>query len=239
MNPSPKIAVLGAGHMGSALIAGWRKSGLLEISATTSQGGNREAASAADIVVVAVKPYAVQKVVEEIRDVLHAPQILISVAARVPLAQIQVPIPVYRAIPNLAGAIGKGATGIATNHPERDAVRALFERLGVVEFVSERELDVVTALSGSGPAYACLVMEALAAGGVHQGLRREPALRLAAQTMLGAASLVLETGIQPGALSDQVVTPGGTTIAGLAELEKAAVRAAFMAAVEAGVKRCR
>ncbi len=225
--------------MGSALVEGWTRSGLRGIVSTRSTGGNREAAAAADIIVVAVKPHVVHAVLEEIRDALHDGQILVSVAAAVSLAAIEkaVRVPVFRAMPNLPSAIGKGATAIATRSPDPARVVNLFERVGSVELVDETALHAVTALSGSGPAYAYLVIEALAAGGMKQGLKRGVALRLAAQTLLGAAAMAIETGPHPAELRDRVVTPGGTTIAGLHELEKSGVRGALMSAVEAGARR--
>jgi pyrroline-5-carboxylate reductase len=225
--------------MGSALIEGWTRSGLRGIVSTRSAGANREAAAGADFIVVTVKPHLVLSVAGEIRDVLRPGQVLISGAAAVPLAALEerVDIPVFRAISNLPAAIGKAATAVATHASDAAPVVSLFARVGAVELVPEAALHAVTGLSGSGPAYAYLVIEALAAGGVKQGLKRDAALRLAAQTLAGAAAMVLETGVHPAELRDRVVTPGGTTIAGLHELEKAGVRAAFMAAVEAGTRR--
>ncbi len=225
--------------MGSALVEGWARSGIKGVVSTRSTGGNREAAAVADIVIVAVKPHVVQVVLEEIRDVLREGQILVSAAAAVPLAAIEkvVRVPAFRVLSNLPAAIGKGATAIATHAADSTRVVSLFARIGSVELVDEAVLHAVTALSGSGPAYAYLVIEALASGGVKQGLKRDVAMRLAAQTVLGAAAMVTETGVHPAELRDRVVTPGGTTIAGLHELEKSGVRGALMAAVEAGAKR--
>lgn len=255
-----RIAVLGAGNMGSALIGGILKSGLAskeDIVATTrspehaaavaerfqiraSHKANREAAAGADLVILAVKPSSVPGVLEDIREVLHEGQILLSVAAAVPIALIEriveKPLPVFRAMPNIPVVVEEGATAVASNAAATPEQRALIERIfravGVVCFVDEDLMDAVTALSGSGPAYVYMVIEALIAGGLKMGISREVSTRLAEQTVLGAAKLVRETGLHPAILRDQVITPGGVTISAIHELERHGLRAMLISAVE-------
>jgi pyrroline-5-carboxylate reductase len=172
----------------------------------------------------------------------------VSIAAGVSLFQIQSQLPsqarVVRAMPNTPALVGAGATALCANEAagddDRRLARALFEAVGVVwEAPREDLMDAVTGLSGSGPAYVFLVLEALGDAGVRQGLPRDAAYQLAFQTVLGAARLAQESGVHPAALKDQVTSPGGTTIAGLAELERGGVRAAFQAAVAAATARSR
>jgi pyrroline-5-carboxylate reductase len=146
-------------------------------------------------------------------------------------------------MPNTPALVGAGATafalGKAATHEDSQLASALFSSAGVAFEVEERMLDAVTGLSGSGPAYACLVIEALSDGGVAAGLPREIAVKLAAQTLLGSAKMVLETGLHPGELKDMVASPGGTTIEGLHELEKAGLRGVLISAVRAAAVKSR
>ncbi|MBC8125803.1 MAG: pyrroline-5-carboxylate reductase, partial [Gloeobacteraceae cyanobacterium ES-bin-144] len=173
------------------------------------------------------------------------PVLVISIAAGITVAALETAaasqIRVIRAMPNTPALVGKGAAGycIGTRATAEDAetARVILGSVGLAVAVPERLMDAVTGLSGSGPAYIYLVIEAMADGGVRQGLPREDALRLAAQTVLGAAAMVLETGKHPAVLKDMVTSPGGTTIAGLAELERRGLRAALIEAVVAASQR--
>ncbi|HWB87015.1 MAG TPA: pyrroline-5-carboxylate reductase [Bryobacteraceae bacterium] len=255
-----RIAVIGAGNMGSALVGGILKVGVADrehVVATVrtaehasevagkygipvTAGGNREAAAWAEIVVLSVKPGTLPKVLEEIRDVLHPGQILISLAASLPIALIEKlverTLPVFRAMPNIPVVVEEGATAVAVNAhctPEqRELVASIFRAVGVVVFVEEDLMHAVTALSGSGPAYIYMVIEALTAGGLKMGLSREASTRLAEQTVLGAAKLVRETMLHPAILRDQVITPGGVTISAIHELEKHGLRSMLISAIE-------
>ncbi len=269
MSELKRIAVLGAGNIGSALIGGMLKAGVAtaeQISATVlspehaqelaerfgisaSAGGNRQAAENADVVIVAVKPATLPRVLEEIRGSLRRGQVLVSLAAAVPIAVIEklaeCRLPVYRAMPNIPVVVREGATALASNNegsPEQHAfVESVFRAVGVVCWVEEDLLHAVTALSGSGPAYIYMVIEALIEGGLKMGLSREIATRLTEQTVLGAAKLVKETGLHPAILKDQVITPGGTTISAVHELEKHGLRSMLISAIETatGVSRAR
>ena len=255
-----RIAVIGAGNMGAALIGGILKGGVAErcaVRATVrtperagelenrygirvTAGGNREAAAESDLIVLAVKPGTLPKVLEEIRDSLNPPQILLSLAASVPIALIEKTVgkgmPVFRAMPNIPVVVEEGATAVAANAhctaEQRDAVESIFRAVGVVVFVEEDLMHAVTALSGSGPAYVYMVIEALIAGGLKMGHSREVSTRLAEQTVLGAAKLVRETMLHPAILRDQVITPGGVTISAIHELEKHGLRSMLISAIE-------
>ena len=260
-----KITILGAGNMGAALLGGILKGGVadsgdlratvrtperaLELteqySVRVTAGGNREAAAGADLVVLAVKPTTLPKVVKEIREVLDEKQIVLSLAASVPIALIEQLIgrrmPVFRAMPNIPVVVEEGATAVASNSvctPEQRAViENIFRAVGVVVFVDEELMHAVTALSGSGPAYVYMVIEALIAGGLKMGLSREVSTRLAEQTVLGAAKLVRETTLHPAILRDQVITPGGVTISAIHELERHGLRSMLISAVETATRR--
>lgn len=267
MSEKKRIAVIGAGNMGAAMIGGILKAQVAEpgeVVATTRSaerasevaerygiraraGGNREAAAESDLILLAVKPGVLATVLEEIRDVLHEGQILISLAAVAPIRLIERLIarrmPVFRAMPNIPVVIEEGATAVSANGVATAEHRALVERIfravGVVCFVDEEAMDAVTALSGSGPAYVYMVIEALIAGGLKMGLSHEVATRLAEQTVLGAARLVKETGIHPAILRDQVITPGGVTISAIHELERHGLRAMLISAVETATNHAR
>ncbi|MGQ9511610.1 pyrroline-5-carboxylate reductase [Thermodesulfitimonas sp.] len=261
-----KIGLIGGGAMGGALAAGLVSSGRVppatilvsdvaperlrrleeELKISTLQD-NRLLAQEADIVLLAVKPDIVPPVLREIGSLLRPSQTLISIAAGVTLSfleqNIPQPVPVVRVMPNTPCLVGEGASAYALgrNAGPRDAARAgaIFSAVGRAVQVREELLDSVTGLSGSGPAYVYLLIEALADGGVRMGLPRDVALVLAAQTVLGAARMVLTQGVHPAELKDRVVTPGGTTAAGLLVLEERGVRAALIRAVEAAALRSR
>lgn len=267
MSERKRIAVLGAGNMGAAMIGGILKAQVAEpgeIIATSrseeraaevaarfgiraTAGGNRAAAEQSDLILLSVKPGVLAPVLEEIRDVLHDGQILISLAAVAPIRLIERltarRMPVFRAMPNIPVVIEEGATAISCNSHATEAHRALVERIfravGVVCWVEEDAMDAVTALSGSGPAYVYMVIEALIAGGLKMGLSHEVATRLAEQTVLGAARLVKETGVHPAILRDQVITPGGVTISAIHELERHGLRAMLISAVETATHHSR
>jgi len=206
---------------------------------------NAEEAKRSDIIVLCVKPQVMDTVLSEMKDQLSHKQILISVAAGYPLARIQQHVggnvSLVRAMPNTPAVIQEGVTALAgSSGLSRDHLQlaqTIFESVGRVVMVEESLMDAVTGLSGSGPAYIYLVIEALTDGGVRVGLPRGVASVLAAQTVLGAARMVLESGEHPALLKDRVTSPGGTTIAGLQQLEAGRVRATFMKAVEAATAR--
>ncbi len=262
-----RIAVLGAGNMGAALIGGILKAGVTDrahLSATVrsaahaedlqkthgipvTAGHNREAAEPAEIIILAVKPSTIPEVLLEIRDVVRDDHTLISLAGSTPIALIERLIPkrpaIFRAMPNIPVVVEEGATAITSNSgadaPGREVVESIFRAVGVVCYVDEDLMDAVTALSGSGPAYIYMVIEALIAGGVKMGLSREVSTRLAEQTVLGAAKLVRETALHPAILRDQVITPGGVTITAIHELERHGLRSMLISAVETATNHSR
>lgn len=255
-----RIAVLGAGNIGAALIGGILKGGVADrdhliatehsperaeeiaqrFSIPVKLDGNREAAAWAEVLILAVKPLTVPQVLEEIREELRPDQVLISLAAAVPIALIekliQKRMPIFRAMPNIPVVVDEGATAVATNGvvtaEQRRLVESIFGAVGYVVFVEEELMHAVTALSGSGPAYIYMVIEALIDGGLKMGLSREVATRLTEQTVLGAAKLVRETSLHPAILKDQVITPGGVTISAIHELEKHGLRSMLISAIE-------
>ncbi len=198
-----------------------------------------------DVIVIAVKPQAIDKVLAQIASDIEARHLVVSVAAGVPVVAIEGKLPkgtrLVRTMPNTAAIVLAGATAIAagTHATDRDiaTARTIFEAVGRVVVLDESLLDAVTGLSGSGPAYVMLIIEALADGGVKVGLHRDTALLLAAQTVFGSAKLLLETGEHPGRLKDQVTSPGGTAIAGLHTLEAGGLRRTLIDAVEVATKR--
>jgi pyrroline-5-carboxylate reductase len=199
----------------------------------------------ADVVVFAVKPQQTDEALAALAQGFRPEALLVSVAAGVRTATLEAGLGgaarVVRAMPNTAATVRAAATALAGGRLAGDddvaTARAIFERVGRVVLVDEAALDAVTGLSGSGPAYVMLFIEALTEGGVAAGLARDTALSLAAQTVLGAAKLLLETGEDPATLRARVTSPGGTTVAGLGRLEAAGVRAAVAAAVEAATRR--
>jgi len=208
---------------------------------------NLEVAKAASVLILAVKPDQVGPVLDELREAVTGSHLVISIAAGIPLKKIEERLKpgtrVVRVMPNTPALVGASASAYAlgTAATAQDAVQtqALLGAVGLAFPVKEPLLDAVTGLSGSGPAYACLVMEALSDGGVGAGLPRAVATQLAAQTLLGAAKMVLETGRHPAVLREAVTSPGGTTAEGLLELERAGVRAALTEAVRAAARKAR
>lgn len=260
------LAVIGAGKMGAILIDGFLKHGLLlpqNIFATVQHTANGRknappssvslgtdncaAARAADVVLLCVKPQVVGQVLEEIRLDLHEQKLVVSIAASVPTSYIEkrlpAKVPVIRAMPNTPSMIGEGVTALAkgafatVDHLEQ--ARALFGAVGKTVVVDEKQMDAVTGLSGSGPAFVYIILESLAEGGVKMGLSRELATLLVAQTALGAAKVVLETGHHPALLKDAVTTPAGCTIDGILELEEGKLRVTLIKAVVKASQRAR
>ena len=256
------VGIVGAGNMGGSLLHGLLDAGvdptrltavdqrldILEPLAARGVVTGSElalACDARDIVVVGVKPQSAPGVLGALAEHLRDGQPIVSIMAGVTTDRIVEMIgtdqPVVRVMPQTLVRLRAGATAVASGqHATAEHVRMvvdLFARVGSSVEVAESLIDAVTGLSGSGPAYVYTVIEALADGGVKAGLPRETALQLAAQTVAGAGRMVLETGEHPAALRDQVTSPGGTTIAGLAQLEAAGVRHAFIAAVEAATQR--
>ena len=259
------VAVIGAGNIGRALIGGlvkghefdpaqiWatrRNPAALEALVEQFPGirtttDNPRAVRDATVVVLAVKPQNVRDVVRLIRDHVSVDALVISVLAGITTDALQQSfgqdLAVVRTMPNTPAIVDEGATAIAGGffaRPEHVALaRHLFEAVGKVEEVPEYLMDAVTGLSGSGPAYVYMFIEALTDAGVKQGLPRPTAFRLAAQTVFGAAKLVLETGKHPAILRDEVTTPGGTAIASIAELESHGLRTMLINAVATGTER--
>jgi len=206
---------------------------------------NTDVTKASEVLILAVKPDQVSAVLSDIRDSFNPKHLLLSIAAGVPLARLEAELGekarLIRVMPNTPALVGASASAFACNQAVRPEDTQLAETLlsavGLAVQVKETLLDAVTGLSGSGPAYVYLFIEGLSDGGVAAGLPRDMATRLAAQTVLGAARMVLETGLHPGALKDMVTSPGGTTIEGLHELEKGKLRGTLMSAVRAATEK--
>jgi pyrroline-5-carboxylate reductase len=259
-----RVGFLGAGQMATALARGWLAAGLVTPATCrasdpypdarnrfTQQTGcpattdNREVVANSDVLVLAVKPQTLPALLDEIRHQVTERHLIVSIAAGITLKKLADGLlanyRLVRVMPNTPCLLGVSAAGFAAGpgaQPEDVAlVERLFNAVGKAFAVPEHLLDAVTGLSGSGPAFVYVMIEALADGGVRMGLPRDVALTLAAQTVLGAARMVLETGQHPGQLKDAVTSPGGTTIAGLHALERGGLRAAVMDAVEAATRR--
>ena len=262
-----KICIIGTGNMGEAIVSGLIGSGSSDpgkiictdvrestlkavakeygVQTTTS---NLEAVAKSDIVIYAVKPQIMAAVIKETVEKLDMSKLVISIAAGVPMAALESclnkKLRLIRVMPNIAAAVKEAATAVAAgkNASEEDIEMAMsiFDSIGKTVFIKENYLmDAITGLSGSGPAYIFLVVEALADAGVKVGLSRQEALFLSAQTVLGAAKMLLETKEHPGQLRDKVTSPGGTAIAGLATLEKGGLRTTLINAVEVATNRSR
>jgi pyrroline-5-carboxylate reductase len=258
------IGFLGGGNMAGALVRGLLHSGsvtpdqvlvsdvkeerlaeLRETYAIQTTEDNDTLVRSCDVLVVAVKPQIVDRILGTLSDGLKEGDLIVSIAAGVPIDALEARLPssarVVRAMPNTAAIALAGATAVAPGtHATKDDLeiaKALFEAVGRCVVLDESLLDAVTGLSGSGPAYVMLMIEALADGGVKVGLGRDTALLLAAQTVYGAAKLQLETGEHPGRLKDMVTSPGGTAIAGLHTLEAGGLRTTLIDAVEAAATR--
>jgi pyrroline-5-carboxylate reductase len=260
----PRVGFIGAGRMATALATGMVESGFTTSDRVIAAdvvpeacdrfatdtgsriaGSNTDVLDQADIVVLAVKPQYMQIVLQDIKDHVTADHIVVSIAAGVSLDAITVTlgtaVRLIRVMPNTPCLVGAGAACFATGGGASDddaaLVGRLLETVGIGFRVPEHLLDAVTGLSGSGPAFVYQCIEAMSDGGVAAGLPRELATQLAAQTVMGAAQMVLQTREHPGVLKDAVASPGGTTIAGLHELERGGLRASLMNAVVAAATR--
>jgi pyrroline-5-carboxylate reductase len=208
---------------------------------------NMAAAREADVLVLAVKPQAMGKLLLQVAPAIDSRKLVISIAAGVPIAALERKLGagarVVRAMPNTPSLIGAGACAISAGEHATEAdlhtAEGIFNAVGITTVVDENLLDAVTGLSGSGPAYVFLIIEALCDAGVKVGLPRYTALKLASQTVLGSAKLLIETKAHPGALKDQVTSPGGTAIAGLHTLEAGGLRTTLIDAVEAATRRAK
>jgi pyrroline-5-carboxylate reductase len=264
--PNIRVAVLGAGKMGGILLQAFLKQHLFapdQIHATvghaeralalSTQWGvdvstnNLEAVRQSDLILLGVKPFQVPDLIEEIRPALTKDKTLISFAASVKTRAIEeatgLEIAVIRAMPNTPSALGAGAAGLCRGRfvstEQMELAKRIFETVGRTVTVDEKHMDAVTGLSASGPAYIYIIIEALAEAGVKVGLSRDVATQLAAQTTLGSAKMVLETGYHPAMLKDAVTTPAGCTIDGILELEEGGLRVTLIKAVMRATERAK
>ncbi len=260
------IALLGAGKMGGILLQAFLKQGLVrpeQLHATvrhldraaalgrqlgvTVTTANREAAKLSDVILLGVKPSQVPEVVREIAQELSAQKLLISFAASVQTRAMEqaagCDMAVVRAMPNTPAAVGEGMTALCGGRfctPDHMALaQRIFGTVGRTVVVDEKHMDAVTGLSGSGPAFLYIIIEALAEAGVNVGLPRDVATLLAAQTTLGSARMVIETGSHPALLKDAVTTPAGCTVDGILELEEGGLRVTLIKAVKRSTQRAR
>ncbi len=261
---SKQVTFIGGGQMAQALAHGAIQAGVLaprDLSFVEPNSGQQQklrdafagshvaahwpaSLSKTQTVVLAVKPHILKEIAAELATALDPTHLVVSIAAGISLSALQHMLKterVVRVMPNTPAQVGAGAAAIACEPslPAEDVewVNQLFQSVGTTVHVPDLLMHAVTAVSGSGPAYIYLVIEALSDGGVAAGLPRAVATQLAAQTVLGAAQMVLQTGLHPGQLKDQVTSPGGTTIAALATLEQAGLRGALIAAVERAATR--
>jgi pyrroline-5-carboxylate reductase len=266
LNAKKKVAILGAGKMGSILLQSFLRDGLLSPAQTWATAAhperarmlkeklkvhagtdNSEAAKDADIIFVCVKPQVVADVVREISSSLNEKQLIISVAASVPTEMIEraleKEVPVVRAMPNTPCVLGAGMTALCkgkfATKQHMETASKFFDAVGRTVILDEKHMDAVTGLSASGPAYIYIILESLAEAGVKVGLPRDVATLLAAQTTMGAARVVLETGDHPALLKDAVTTPAGCTIDGIMELEEGKLRVTLIKAVVKAVQRAK
>jgi len=260
------IAFLGAGNMAEALIKGLLRAGTARPEALIATGrredrldtlrrtygvrttlDNLAAVREADVVVLSVKPQALDKLLVHVAPAVNADKLFISVAAGVPISAMERRLGegtrIIRTMPNTPSLVGAGACALSpgehASEEDLSVASRVFQSVGTTTVVDENLLDAVTGLSGSGPAYIFLIIEALSDAGVKVGLPRYTALKLAAQTVLGSAQLLIETNAHPGQLKDQVTSPGGTAIAGLHTLEAGGLRTTLINAVEAATRRAR
>jgi len=260
-----KIGIIGTGNMGEALVSGLvssQKAGsghiicadvrqdslesVKEKYGVRTTTNNTEAIKESEIIIYSVKPQILASVLKETAPFLDMSKLIISIAAGVPLAAIEScvnkKLRLVRVMPNIAAFVKESASAIAAGqHTHKDDIKlakAIFDSVGRSVFIEENILmDAITGLSGSGPAYIFLIVDALADAGVKMGLSRKDALFLSSQTVLGAAKLLLETKEHPGQLKDRVTSPGGTAIAGIHTLEKGGLRTTLINAVEAATTR--
>ncbi|HYR28693.1 MAG TPA: pyrroline-5-carboxylate reductase [Thermoanaerobaculia bacterium] len=265
MSSSRTISFIGAGNMAEAMIRGLLRGNDFAAEGIFASGPREERmrelrekygidastdnarAAKAEIVVLSVKPQILSRVLDEVADAIKPDALVISIAAGVPVSAIQARLAagtrVVRAMPNTPALVDAAATAIAGGEHARETdlaeAKKIFDAIGLTVVLEESQMDAVTGLSGSGPAYVFLILEALSDAGVKVGLSRRTAQLLAAQTVLGSAKLLLETNEHPGRLKDMVTSPGGTAITGLHTLENGGVRTTLMNAVEAATRRSR
>jgi pyrroline-5-carboxylate reductase len=260
MLSNKKIGFIGSGNMASVLIKGILKADLVndnniyasdidlekldnlksEYGINTVFKDNNKIVNECDVVIFAVKPQIMEKVIKEINSSLTSEKLFISIAAGISTEYIDsftdTSLKIIRAMPNTPALIMEGATAICpgANVSEDDLriAKEIFSAVGVVAIVDESQMDAVTGLSGSGPAYVFMIIEALSDAGVKMGLSRNVSMKLAAQTVMGAAKLQIDTGMHPGRLKDMVTSPGGTAIAGIHTLEQGGLRTTLINAVE-------
>jgi pyrroline-5-carboxylate reductase len=264
--PNVRLAVLGAGKMGGILLQAFLKENLFAPSkiratvgheeralALSTQWGvdvstsNLEAVRGSDLILIGVKPFQVPDLIAEIKPALTPEKMLVSFAASVKTRAIEEAaghdIAVVRAMPNTPSALGAGVAALCrgrfVSEAQMELAQRMFQTVGRTVFVDEKHMDAVTGLSGSGPAYVYIIIEALAEAGVKVGLPRDIATQLAAQTAFGAAKMVLETGYHPALLKDAVTTPAGCTIDGILELEEGGLRVTLIKAVMRATERAR
>ncbi len=260
-----KIGFIGTGKMGEALIKGILAAGLIPPERIYASDvdfaklqllekkhkinicrGNHDVATNSDVLIIAVKPQIVKHVLDEIKDFIKD-KLVISIAAGVPIETFENILPsgtkVARVMPNIAATVREAASAVSSGSAvlseDADLVREIFNAVGRTVIIPEHLMDAVTGLSGSGPAYIFIIIEALADGGVHEGLDRNTARLLATQTVLGAAKMVLDNRAHTGELRDMVTSPGGTTIRGIRVMEERGVRIAMMDAVIAACERAK
>jgi pyrroline-5-carboxylate reductase len=265
MSIDKTIGFIGAGNMAEAMIRGLLRGGDFAIAQIAASGPREErmrelrdsygiyattdnrVPAASEIVVLSVKPQILGRVLDEVGSTISPDALVISIAAGVPVAAIQTRLAggtrVVRAMPNTPALVDAAATALARGEYARESdledAKRIFDAIGTTVILDESQMDAVTGLSGSGPAYVFLILEALSDAGVKVGLSRRTAQLLAAQTLLGSAKLLLETSEHPGRLKDMVTSPGGTAITGLHTLENGGVRTTLMNAVEAATIRSR
>uniref|UniRef100_A0A170YTU3 Pyrroline-5-carboxylate reductase n=1 Tax=Triatoma infestans TaxID=30076 RepID=A0A170YTU3_TRIIF len=262
-----KVGFVGGGRMAQALIKGFISAGLTKgnnVIASCAPGdevsirglkeldvainfNNKEIVQSSEVTVLAVKPQVMPEVLNDIKSSVTPKHLLLSVAMGITVKQLETELPnnsrVIRIMPNVASLVKKSASvyTVGSNATQSDAeiTEQLFNAVGTCHKVPEYLFDPATALSGSGPAYVCIVIEAMADGAVREGMPRDLAYKLAAQTVLGAATLVLNENIHPAVLKDNVSSPAGSTCEGLYRLEEGGIRAAFIKAIHSATARCR
>lgn len=265
MSNDRTIGFIGAGNMAEAMIRGLLRGGDFAIAQIAASGPREErmrelrdtygiyattdnkVPAASEIVVLSVKPQILSRVLDEVATTISPEALVISIAAGIPVAAIQQRLAkgarVVRAMPNTPALVDAAATALASGafarESDLDDAKRIFDAIGTTVILDEYQMDAVTGLSGSGPAYVFLILEALSDAGVKVGLSRRTAQLLAAQTVLGSAKLLLETNEHPGRLKDMVTSPGGTAITGLHTLENGGIRTTLMNAVEAATLRSR
>ena len=261
-----RLAILGLGKMGSILLQAFISQNVVKpknivatvnhserIDALASKYGvqittdNRTAIKSADVILLCIKPQTLGEVVEEIEHDVREDQLVISIAASVPTSYIEQRLPakvaVVRAMPNTPSRVGAGMTafccGTSVKSADLEIVHRLFDTVGETIRVDEKHMDAVTGLSASGPAYIFMILESLAEGGVKVGLPRDIAMKLAGQTVMGSAKMMLETGDHPALLKDAVATPAGCTVDGILELEEGGLRVTLIKAVVKASQRAK